>query len=288
MRRFTPWLALGCLALVGCGKLEPLASDTEGEVAAAPDDVRLAFEESCGKAGCHSGGSPSAGLDLTGSNVDALFDKSASVDSSLPMVDLGNVANSYIALKMLDDAAIDKLKAAGALSEGFSRGGGRMPLDGDFESLNNAIILGWIAGASLPAGMGGTDGTDTDATTDGTDTLPDPTDGPIGFADHVFPIFSACSCHNVDAASGGNGNLAFGTTATSTYDAIVGVASPGAPALTLVVAGDPDSSYLFQKILGADQAAALGGGGSQMPLGGMLDAESMQRVEDWITGGAMP
>ena len=37
-----------------------------------PDQVRAAFEESCGKAGCHAGGSPAGGLDLTGSSIGAL------------------------------------------------------------------------------------------------------------------------------------------------------------------------------------------------------------------------
>ncbi len=280
--------ALGLtLTMVGaCGSIEPVGDETDsGGGGAVPDEVRAAFEESCGKSGCHSGASPSAGLDLTGSSIAAL-EGAPSGDGTIPQVTRGSISESYLALKMLDEATISVLKDADDLDENFSYSGSRMPLDGDFTNINNTIILGWIAGGELPAGMDDsgtdTDGTDTDGTdTTGTDTtgptLPDPTDGDITFEEFVYdPIFvTYCNgCH----IGGEQGGFGMGADAASALAAMIDVASSaGTP---YVAPGDSAGSYVLQKMQGT-------GNGGVMPPAGMISAEEIQRVADWIDGGAL-
>ena len=69
--------------------------------------------------------------------------------------------------------------------------------------------------------------------------------------------------------------------ATNSYDLLVGVASNEVPALQRVNPGDPDHSYLIQKIEGH---AAVG---ARMPLGGpYLDQTTIDVIRQWITDGA--
>ncbi len=71
------------------------------------------------------------------------------------------------------------------------------------------------------------------------------------------------------------------TDADASFDALVGVASLQQPAILRVAAGDPDNSYLVQKLEGT---AATGG---RMPVGGpFLDQATMDDIREWITNGA--
>ena len=71
------------------------------------------------------------------------------------------------------------------------------------------------------------------------------------------------------------------STANDSFAALVGTASIQVPALSRVAAGDPDNSYLIQKLEGT---AAVGG---RMPLGGTpLDQEIIDDIRQWITDGA--
>jgi uncharacterized protein (TIGR03118 family) len=92
-----------------------------------------------------------------------------------------------------------------------------------------------------------------------------------------------CSgCHNGSnppaGALPGSQNL----TAGNSFAALVGVASHEQPALMRVKPGDPDNSYLIQKLEGA-----AGISGSRMPLGGpFLDQATIDQVKSWIASGA--
>ena len=67
------------------------------------------------------------------------------------------------------------------------------------------------------------------------------------------------------------------------YGNIVNVASKEVPALMRIEPGDPDNSYLVQKIEGT---AAVGG---RMPLGGnMLPIATIALIRQWIDEGAEP
>ncbi len=70
--------------------------------------------------------------------------------------------------------------------------------------------------------------------------------------------------------------------AGNSYAALVGVASAEAPSLRRVAAGNPDDSYLVQKLEGR---AAVG---ARMPLGGpYLDAATVAVIRQWIAAGAL-
>ena len=71
------------------------------------------------------------------------------------------------------------------------------------------------------------------------------------------------------------------TSADASFTNLVGVASTQQPAISRVAAGDPDNSYLVQKIEGT--AAS----GSRMPLGGgVLDQALIADIREWIANGA--
>jgi len=88
-----------------------------------------------------------------------------------------------------------------------------------------------------------------------------------------------CSeCHGPVGASAG-----LRLDAAVSFSTIVGVASTEVPALSRIEPGDPDNSYLIQKIEGTQAI------GAQMPLGGPpLPAETMAFFREWVSNGALP
>ena len=70
--------------------------------------------------------------------------------------------------------------------------------------------------------------------------------------------------------------------ATNSYDLLVGVASVEVPSLFRVKPGDPDNSYIVQKLEGH---AAVG---ARMPFGGpYLSSDVTAVIRQWITDGAL-
>ena len=92
--------------------------------------------------------------------------------------------------------------------------------------------------------------------------------------------FSVCGgCH-----TGGGTSLpaSMDLTPSHIYASIVGVASVEQPALQRVKPGDPDNSYVVQKLEGAPTIS-----GVRMPFGGpYLDQATIDQVRAWITAGA--
>jgi hypothetical protein len=71
--------------------------------------------------------------------------------------------------------------------------------------------------------------------------------------------------------------------AASSYGLLVGVPSTEVPSLFRVKAGDPDSSYIIQKL---ENHAAVG---AQMPFGGpYLSTTTIGFIRQWISNGAPP
>ena len=69
----------------------------------------------------------------------------------------------------------------------------------------------------------------------------------------------------------------------NSYDLLVGIASAEVPSLQRVKPGDPDASYLIQKLEGN---AAVG---ERMPRGGPpLPQATIDAIRQWITDGAQP
>ena len=72
-------------------------------------------------------------------------------------------------------------------------------------------------------------------------------------------------------------------TAAHSYQFLVGVASNEMPSVLRVKPGDPDSSYMYQKITGAPGIV-----GGQMPLGQTpLPAATIAAIRQWIVNGAL-
>jgi hypothetical protein len=97
---------------------------------------------------------------------------------------------------------------------------------------------------------------------------------------NVFtPICSGCH-----AGSGGTlpGSLNL-SGASASHAAVVGVASTQQPAILRVAAGDPDNSYLIDKLEGTAPPPT----NSRMPLGGpALDQATINAIRQWISAGA--
>jgi hypothetical protein len=255
------------LTFGGCGDLAPLDGSGETGGSSVPAEVEAAFAGSCATPGCHDSASRAGGLSLDAADLGSLIGKPA-MNSDLPLVEIGNIQGSYLAIKMLPDDVIS--------AYGLTRNGGRMPTTQDFTNPNNATILAWIAGAEFPDDGGDTDGTGSTGSTGSTG------DGVLTFDGDVWPIFSvSCSCHFAAADPGANGDLSFPE--ADAYANLVGVASPSVPGLNLIEPNEPENSYLFQKL--NNTQGEVGGSGTQMPPGGLSDAQ-IQLIEDWILAGA--
>lgn len=96
---------------------------------------------------------------------------------------------------------------------------------------------------------------------------------------NVFtPICSVCHTGPTGNTLPGGMDL---TDADASFANLVGIASVQVPALSRVEAGDPDNSYLIQKIEGTASE------GEQMPLGGPpLDDDVIDDIRQWIADGA--
>lgn len=93
-------------------------------------------------------------------------------------------------------------------------------------------------------------------------------------AEIFTPTCAAAGCH---AASRPAENMPL--TADLIAAAIIDVPSNQLPDIKRVDPGNPDGSYLLQKVRGT-------GAGAQMPIGGVLSDEQIQRIADWIAAGA--
>ena len=267
---FDSLIGLGLTLIVapiglGCGALEPVGETGGENGGAVPAVVVQAFAESCAGGGCHDAATRAGGLSLAESDLAAIIGGPST--SGLPMVEIGDIANSYLAIKMLPDDVIS--------AQGLMRSGGRMPPTADFTNPNNQTILAWVAGAEFPEDGGGTDTTGADTDTD--------TTGGLTFDAAISPILQMrCSCHLAAADEALNGMLSFPM--DTAYDDIVGAPSIDVPAMNLIEPSDAANSYLLHKVKGTQ--ADVGGAGVQMPTGGMLDAADIQTLEDWIAAGA--
>lgn len=107
-----------------------------------------------------------------------------------------------------------------------------------------------------------------------------PTTPPSTLTEVEEQIF-ALSCAFSSCHSGANGASGLNLEG-KTHARLVDVDANDAPGKKLVVAGDPESSYLFEKCQ-ADPAV-----GDAMPLGGGtgLDAERLEMLRSWILAGA--
>lgn len=135
-------------------------------------------------------------------------------------------------------------------------------------------------GSSFPSGNG-TEGGDFEAQF--SITTPPPAGTTL---DEIQAAVFSVSCSNAGCHSGPTSNsLPSGMDLTSADDSfanLVNIASLEVGSLMRVQPGDPDNSYLIQKLEGT---AASGG---QMPLGGApLDQATIDNIRAWIANGAV-
>ena len=120
------------------------------------------------------------------------------------------------------------------------------------------------------------DGTGVDNGSNGGDT---PT-----FAADVQPIFTA-SCAFSGCHGGASPAQGMNLSAGQAYANTVNVPSNELPSMDRIEPGDPDQSYLVNKIQGTQ--GDVGGSGQRMPLGGdPLSEADIDTIRAWITAGA--
>jgi hypothetical protein len=106
---------------------------------------------------------------------------------------------------------------------------------------------------------------------------PDPTATFTRVQGEVFSVSCALAgCHTGTFPQAGM-NLSTG----ASYAAIVGVPSSERSELLRIAPGDPDASYMVQKLRGTPGIA-----GSQMPLTGSVTDAQVKLVVDWVRRGA--
>lgn len=145
--------------------------------------------------------------------------------------------------------------------------------------------LRWAAGVStltmvlaLNAGCSSTPNPDGGGNDNGTDS------DPVSFADDVQPILTnqCIVCHQpggIAFADGINQDLR----ADSAYDAIVNQPSDRDASLTLVVPGDAENSFLFQKVSSDTPLIGVRMPQFQLPL----SAAQIDMIHRWIDEGAL-
>ena len=96
------------------------------------------------------------------------------------------------------------------------------------------------------------------------------------------PSCATSVCHGT-AGTVASGNLDLSTSATA-HAAMVGVMANSAACGTRIVAGNPDTSFLIQKLDGTQSTATCG---QRMPVGVPLSAEQIALFRTWIMNGAL-
>ena len=106
---------------------------------------------------------------------------------------------------------------------------------------------------------------------------------PVSFSTDVYPLFATCgsmACHGGPRKASGL-DLA---SAAGAHAGLVGVNSiaAGCTQRVLVVAGNPSSSYLINKLLGVDIC-----GGRMPKLGSTFTEPQLDTVRAWVANGAL-
>jgi hypothetical protein len=145
-----------------------------------------------------------------------------------------------------------------------------------YVSVRSLLAVALLTLAACAAGNG--EGLDANGLPNGAEPPPDQT-LTATFASIQANIFTPiCTrCHSGPAAPQG-----LQLDAQHSYALLVGVPSTESPALLRVKPGDPDSSYIVQKLEGAPGIV-----GARMPFGGpYLSQSTIDIIRQWITDGA--
>ena len=131
--RLAPLALFAAFALLACGtrKSPTEPGDDLPDPSATFSRVQAeVFTPSCALSGCHAGGAPAQGLDLTAGRAYGLLVGVRAAGSSRPRVAPGDVDGSYLVSKLRGDATIT---------------GSRMPLGGPYLSSDRErLVVDWI------------------------------------------------------------------------------------------------------------------------------------------------
>ncbi|MEO1337830.1 MAG: hypothetical protein AAFV29_19460, partial [Myxococcota bacterium] len=100
----------------------------------------------------------------------------------------------------------------------------------------------------------------------------------VDFDTQILPVLSGCvGCHFPDSPTGSGLDL----TPDNAYVSLVDMPSTQVPSRVLVAPGNPDESYLLEKI-SCNRPQV----GNRMPLGAPLALSQQALIRDWIVQGA--
>ncbi len=198
------------------------------------------IETSCLE-GCHSAASQAGGLDLeTDFCGSTVGIPSLAYASEGNLIEAGDAAASVLYLKLIEADNV----------------GGLMPIGSALDDSSIAVIGDWIDS-----------GAECEEDTGDTGTVEDVYD----FDTVVDEVWPRCtSCH----LDGGQATPYFGEDPGN----LIGQPSNYYNGLTLVVPGDPESSFLYQKVRGTHD----GSGGMMPPSGDPLTTAQLGAVYGWI------
>ena len=206
------------------------------------------IETSCLE-GCHSATSQAGGLDLEtdfcGSTVGI---PSLAYAAAGNLIEAGDATASVLYLKLIADDSV----------------GGVMPIGGALDESSIAVVGDWIDAGAVCA-----EDTDTDTDTDTEDTGSD--EAGYDFETVVAEVWPRCTgCH----LDGGQATPTFGEDPGNLIDQ----PSNYYDYLTLVVPGNPEASFLYQKVRGTHDDT----GGFMPPSGDPLTTEQLGILYGWI------
>ena len=161
--------------------------------------------------------------------------------------------------------------------------------DTSIATVNSGLVVGKSLGTATITARSVLDSTKTASVTIEVESVMNMS---ISFENDIKPIFtSSCWCH-LNMSSNGSGTANGGDNvrlelddSNAVWSSVVGVKSYnyGAPNNYIrIVAGNPDSSVLYQKILSSSNRVLEVGG--RMPLGGSLSEAQIKAIKDWILG----
>jgi hypothetical protein len=255
-----PWLtALAFLATASAGCVQggdPLfrtadAGGGGGDTAEGPcsepvdfaTEVAPIFESSCALGGCHAGPNGSSGLVL---DPEVAYDNIVAhpaLSSDKALVEPGDVEQSFLA---------DRIRAANGASL-------MPPIGGPLPEAAIATITCWIEQGAPREPQG-------------------PCAEPVDYEATIAPIFEAsCALSNCHAGPSGASGLVLDPGAA--YDHIVGQPANGSDKL-LVAPGEPDASFLFDRVTASNGATRM------PPIGDPLPSDQIESIKCWIEQGA--
>jgi len=278
------FLIAACVTLFVCGctvQGDPLFEAVDaGPAGGVPSEIADMLLNTCATAGCHSGSSPAAQLDLDPAVAEEqLVGVSGAFYANFMRIAPGDAANSLLVKKLKGDSDVGSIMPIGA-----------DPWSPDLIAQVEAWINAMPPDSGTPANDT-TDSTDQDVIDDKDVTESDDAaetadqDATVEVAPvpaEVADIFAkSCGPCHVGEKAYMNPRLDADTAAKN----LIGVKSGAFPDYVQVVPGDPDNSLLVKKLV-TDGTDGIGG---IMPMGSdKLPDSEIEVITEWIKGLAAP